>query len=138
MAALTLRRRTIPTVILAGALVTAAACGDDDVDDTPAAVDEADADGADDGDAPADGATAAEIVISDFVYSDPGPVPVGTTVTVRNDDGAQHTWTSVDGVFDSGALGTGDTFSFTFDEPGEYPFVCEFHPSMGGTLVVEG
>lgn len=111
-------------------MTTAACNGDDDnddVDDPPAAVEPGD---------PSGDAATAEIVIADFAYSDPGPVPVGTTVTVRNDDGAQHTWTSVDDVFDSGALGRGDTFSFTFDEAGEYPFICSFHPTMGGTLVV--
>jgi plastocyanin len=122
-------------VLAAGLLVVPMACGDDD-DGTPATVIETDADGAvgpDDSDI-----ATAEIVISGFAFSGPGTVSVGTTVIVQNTDDAQHTWTSVDGVFDSGAIAGGETFSVTFDEPGEYPYFCEFHPSMTGTLTVTG
>lgn len=85
------------------------------------------------------GGATASISISDFSFSGPETVAVGTTVTVSNNDGVSHTWTSEDDVFDSEALGPGDTFEFTFDEPGEYPFFCSFHPGqMVGSITVEG
>lgn len=65
-------------------------------------------------------------------------IPVGTTVTWTNNDGTNHTVTSDGGAFDSGALGSGDTFQFTFDEAGSYPYHCTIHPNMTGTIVVEG
>ncbi len=81
---------------------------------------------------------AAEIVISGFSFGEPITVAVGETVTIRNDDAAGHTWTSDDGLFDSGTLGQGEEFTITFDEPGEYSFFCEFHPAMTGTITVTG
>jgi manganese oxidase len=70
----------------------------------------------------------------------PNPVDlkIGETVTVIwiNDDSGRHTVTSKDGVFDSGMLGKGQSFSFTFDKPGEYPYFCEPHPNMMGIVVV--
>lgn len=65
-------------------------------------------------------------------------VPVGTTVTWRNDDAMMHTVTAVDGTFDSGFLAEGDTWSFTFDEPGEHEYYCLPHPWMRARVVVEG
>jgi plastocyanin len=66
----------------------------------------------------------------------PVEVKVGETVTWVNDDSGRHTVTSKDGVFDSGFMGKGQSFSFTFDKAGEYPYHCEPHPSMVGTVVV--
>jgi plastocyanin len=68
----------------------------------------------------------------------PNPVEVkaGETVTWINDDSRRHTVTSKDGVFDSGMMGKGQSFSFTFDKAGEYPYFCEPHPNMVGTVVV--
>ena len=63
-------------------------------------------------------------------------VKVGEMITWVNDDSARHTVTSKDGVFDSGMMGTGQSFSFTFDKTGEYPYFCEPHPNMVGTVVV--
>lgn len=80
----------------------------------------------------------ADITISGFAFSDPITVVAGTEVTVTNEDGAGHTWTSNDGLWDSGTLRGGDTFSFTFDAPGEYSFFCAIHPSMTGNLTVTG
>ena len=87
--------------------------------------------------AAADGA-AATINISGSSFGSSPTVAVGDEVEVINNDGIPHTWTSSDGVFDSGTLGQGDTFSFTFEEAGEYPFVCVIHPTMTGTVTVEG
>lgn len=79
----------------------------------------------------------AAIRIRNFTFLTGGSVSVGDTVVVTNEDDFSHTWTSDDGIFDSGTLSSGSSFSFTFDEPGEYPFFCKFHPSqMTGTIVV--
>jgi plastocyanin len=80
----------------------------------------------------------ATINISGSAFSGPVTVSVGDTVEVTNNDAIPHTWTSTDGVWDSGSLGQGDSFSFTFEEAGEFPFICEIHPSMSGTVTVEG
>jgi plastocyanin len=66
----------------------------------------------------------------------PVEVKVGETVTWVNDDSARHTVTSKDGIFDSGIMGKGQSFSYTFDKAGEYPYFCEPHPNMVGTVVV--
>jgi plastocyanin len=69
-------------------------------------------------------------------------VPAGTTVTWTNDDSAAHTVTSgqdatPDGFFDSSLFLAGKTFSYTFDEPGEYEYFCFVHLWMKGEVVVE-
>ena len=65
-------------------------------------------------------------------------VPVGTTVTWTNDDSTMHTVTAVDGSFDSGFFDNGDSWSFTFDEPGEYEYYCLPHPWMRAKVIVQG
>lgn len=65
-------------------------------------------------------------------------IPVGTTVTWTNDDAMLHTATAVDGSFDSGFLAAGDSWSYTFDEPGEFEYYCLPHPWMRATVIVEG
>lgn len=65
-------------------------------------------------------------------------VKVGTTVTWTNTDaGMMHTVTAVDGSFDSGFLSEGDTWSYTFDQPGEFEYYCMPHPWMRAKVVVE-
>jgi plastocyanin len=65
-------------------------------------------------------------------------VTAGTTVTWANDDdGLAHTVTASDGSFDSGRLGSGETFMRTFDTPGTYAYQCKLHPqSMQAEIVV--
>ena len=90
-------------------------------------------------DAGADAAAAGDVItIAGFAFSGVTEVPVGTTVTVVNEDGSDHTWTADDGTFSSGNLAPGDTFEFTFDEPGTYTYACRIHPSMVGTITVTG
>jgi plastocyanin len=91
--------------------------------------------------APAVRAAEESVDISDFQFQ-PGTlaVQVGDTVTWTNSDSADHTVTSQAGApesFDSGTLGQGDTFSFTFDQAGTYPYVCSIHSSMTAEIVVE-
>ena len=78
-------------------------------------------------------------------------VPVGATVTWRQDDVASHTVTSgrveqaggtatatPDGKFDSGTISKGQNFEFTFAAAGEFPFYCAVHPAtMTGVVTVK-
>jgi plastocyanin len=80
----------------------------------------------------------ASIVISGFDFNGPATISAGTTVTVTNDDAVPHTWTSEDGVFNSGTLAGGETFDFTFENPGEFAYFCSIHAEMTGSITVEG
>ena len=71
-------------------------------------------------------------------------IGIGETVTWENTDNAAHTVTSgspadgPDGVFDSSLIMAGGaTFSHTFDAVGTYPYHCQVHPWMAGTVIVE-
>lgn len=64
-------------------------------------------------------------------------VQVGDTVTWTNADDRPHTVTSQNGAFDSGNVDEGASFSFTFTEPGTYAYLCEYHPDMTATIVVQ-
>lgn len=116
---------------LALVLAVTACGGDDDAPETGATEPAADTPS---GDTP----SAAAITISNFTFEGVTEIAVGTTVVVTNTDNTQHTWTALDGAFDSSALGEGDTFEFTFAEPGEFEYQCNFHPSMTGTIIVTG
>ncbi len=77
------------------------------------------------------------VSISNFAFSTPEiSVPAGSTVTWTNADGVQHTTSSVDGLWDSGALNGADTFSFTFNQTGDFAYVCAIHPGMHGVIHV--
>lgn len=75
--------------------------------------------------------TAVEVVDSAFEPAELS-VAAGTTVVWSHEGSAPHTVTADDGAFDSGTLNGGDTFEFTFEEPGEYPYYCTFHGAEGG------
>lgn len=75
--------------------------------------------------------------IDNFTFSPtPITVPVGTTVTWRNDDDIPHTVFSPAAKIRSKALDTGDSYTFTFNEAGEYPYICSLHPHMMGKVIV--
>ncbi len=83
-------------------------------------------------------ANGSQVVIDNFTF---GPqtltVKAGTTVTWVNHDDTAHTVTSVDKVFGSNALDTGDRFSYEFKTPGTYKYFCTIHPQMTGKVVVQ-
>jgi plastocyanin len=64
-------------------------------------------------------------------------VKAGTTVTWKNLDGEPHTVVSPDGVFRSHALDQGDAFTFKFDKPGTYKYICSIHPKMKAAIIVQ-
>ena len=72
-------------------------------------------------------------------------IEVGETVTWENNDTAAHTATAgsaadgPSGVWDSSLIMTSagmNTYSFTFDTAGTYPYFCMVHPWMEGTVIV--
>ena len=72
-------------------------------------------------------------------------ISVNEEVTWSNDDTAAHTVTSgtandvdsVGAVFDSSLFMSGKTFSFSFKEPGTFPYFCIVHPWQRGTIIVD-
>jgi len=44
--------------------------------------------------------------------------------------------TAADGSFDSGLLQAGQTFSYTFDKPGDFEYFCAPHPWMRAKISV--
>lgn len=82
--------------------------------------------------------SATVVVAKDFMFSPSTlTVPAGSTVTWTNHDEEPHTVVSDTGVFRSGAMDTNDSFSFKFDKPGTFHFICSIHPQMVGTIVVQ-
>jgi plastocyanin len=70
----------------------------------------------------------------------PNPLTItsGTTVTWTNNDSIAHTSSSdTTGVFDSGSIPAGGTFSFAFQSKGTVTYHCNFHPGMIGSIVVQ-
>ena len=64
-------------------------------------------------------------------------VSPGTKVTWTNRDDIPHTVVSTEGIFKSKVMDTDESFSFTFEKPGTYPYFCSVHPKMTGTVVVK-
>lgn len=83
------------------------------------------------------GGTEHAVEIVDFAFS-PATLTItaGDTVTWTNGDGVVHTATSPAGTFDSGDLAMGESYSFTFTEPGTLDYLCTPHPSMTGRIIV--
>ncbi len=59
-------------------------------------------------------------------------VKKGTTIVFVNKDNAKHTATDDNGAWNSKDMDAGQTFSFTFDTPGTFPYHCEYHGDKGG------
>jgi plastocyanin len=79
----------------------------------------------------------AEVEIDYFTFMpDEITVALAATVTWVNLDDVQHTVASMDKTFKSKVLGTGDSFSFTFEKPGTYEYCCSIHPKMQARIIV--
>ena len=81
-----------------------------------------------------------EVEISGLVYR-AGSITVspGTTVRWVNEDRALHTVTSEGsgGPLASKELGRGDSYEYTFREPGQYDYYCVVHPFMKSGVTVK-
>lgn len=92
---------------------------------------------------PPPGGAATDEVAIDIVDFDFDPaevaVPVGTTVTWTNAGPTDHTTVAyIDGtiVWASDILHPGATFSYTFAEPGTFPYRCGLHQGMLASITV--
>ena len=61
----------------------------------------------------------------------------GDTVVWVNGDMVPHTATAVDRTFDSGSIPAGGSWSFVVGARGRHEYLCAFHPTMKGEVVVE-
>jgi len=66
-------------------------------------------------------------------------ISVGDSVTWTNDAQDPHTSTSDSGLWDSGSVSPGQSYTHTFNSAGTFPYHCTFHQSLGmvGTIVVQ-
>lgn len=67
-------------------------------------------------------------------------VSTGTDVTWEWTDSNSHSVTAEDGTFDSSLIsGEGETWAYTFEEPGTYLYYCTAHRALEqkGAIVVE-
>ncbi|MBU6484330.1 MAG: cupredoxin family copper-binding protein [Betaproteobacteria bacterium] len=81
-------------------------------------------------------ATVHTVRIDAFAFQPPVvTVDLGDTIRWRNDDPVPHTVTAKGG-FDSGAIAAGGTWSYTATQRGRFAYICSFHPTMKGTLIV--
>lgn len=77
------------------------------------------------------------VAIKDFAF---GPADiqakVGQTVTFTNGDSAPHTASLDDGSCTTPNIAAGGSDGLMFTAAGSYPFHCNVHPKMKGTITV--
>jgi plastocyanin len=64
-------------------------------------------------------------------------VPVNSTVTWTNKDWWKHTISSDNGIFDSGKIKSGKSFTHKFATAGTYSYHCKIHDRMIGKVIVK-
>jgi plastocyanin len=128
----------VPVLILLAFVLVA--CGGSGDSSSTAGSDSSDTTSEPSGNGPApsgEAVRAAKVKIVEFVYGpDPVTVQVGGKVIWQNEDTAPHTATADDGSFDTGTLERGKIKSETFKQAGTFPYFCEIHPTMHGTVEV--
>jgi plastocyanin len=117
-------------------IVLAGSCGGDD-DEEPAATSDVGTEAPAEGTGPAEFDQEVQMVNIAFEPAEID-VPVGGVVVWVNGDGVDHTTTADEGQWDSGVVASGESFEFTFDEPGTYTYTCLIHAQMQGSVVVGG
>ena len=82
-------------------------------------------------------ATTYTVDIQNFAFVPHGRhILVGDIITWTNLDAVLHTSTSDNGVWNSGNLSQGQSFSHTFTSAGNFPYHCAVHISMKDTIFV--
>jgi plastocyanin len=88
--------------------------------------------------APAYAGATVTIAVENFQFS-PADVTVepGTLVEWVNRDQAIHNIVLTTAKVSSPGMDTGDHYTFKFNAPGDYPFLCALHPHMTGVIHVK-
>lgn len=63
-------------------------------------------------------------------------IATGDTVMWENTGSTDHTVTASDGSFDSGSIPPGGTWEYTFEDEGEFEYMCTPHPFMVASISV--
>jgi plastocyanin len=113
------QRRLIVLIALSTLTLGLAACGSSSKSSSPPAV-----------------SGAAQITIDSSFTFHTTPVKAGSTVTVKNDASVTHTVTADGAGGFNVTIDGGKTATFTAPAAGTYPFHCNIHTSMHGTLTV--
>jgi len=114
-----MQRRVLTLIALTALAFGLAACGSSSKSTTPAA---------------SSPGTAQITIDAKFTFH-VTPVKAGSTVTVKNDASVTHTVTQDGGGFNV-SIDAGKTATFTAPAAGTYPFHCNIHNFMKGTLTV--
>jgi hypothetical protein len=70
-------------------------------------------------------------------FGSPATVRNGATVTWTNGDSLVHNVAADNGSFNSGPLAPARNFNFTFTANGTFPYHCNIHPAMRGSITVQ-
>ncbi|WP_309491350.1 cupredoxin domain-containing protein [Trinickia mobilis] len=86
----------------------------------------------------ADAAPGTFVVTIEQMRFDPPVLTVrrGDRVVWVNQDLVPHTASATSKAFDSHSIAPNASWSYVARTPGNYPYGCDFHPTMRGTLVV--
>ena len=78
-----------------------------------------------------------QVVMQNIAFN-PSSITVSknATVTWTNNDNMTHNVTSDSGVFVSGNIAPGGTYSYQFTATGTYPYRCTIHLGMNGVVIV--
>ena len=83
--------------------------------------------------------TARAVSIGDnFFEPAAATIEPGDSVTWTNNGAVPHTVTADNGLFDSGVLEPGESYTVDFDGQGTLAYYCTLHPEMRGSLTVGG
>ena len=82
-------------------------------------------------------ATIHNVSIVDFAFNPQSTnVTAGDSVKWTNNGSFDHTSTSDSGVWNSGTIPPGSSFTRQFSTPGIFPYHCSIHPTMTASIVV--
>lgn len=84
-----------------------------------------------------DAAAAVTVSIKGFRLPDIAAA-VGQSIALTNEDPSPHTATLDDGSCSSGSIARGGAQALVFHAAGTYPYHCEFHKGMRGTITISG